>query len=133
VVLEREPEVHRREAGRIMNRDEVHADWEIKHKKRLTDLRRTIRDTVTDREARDAFVRAVLSLPGVACDPVTVPDIKSLTDTLLFKVSLDNAPDNCPDTCWINGPHLPHTWGHDGHRHACDAVVTEEMLSSRIP
>lgn len=105
-----------------MNREEVHADVEIKHKKRLTDLRRTIRDTATDSEARDAFVRAVLSLPGVAADPVTVSDIKSLADILLFKVSV-SVPDTVDvrtDTCWREGVHGAHTWLSSGRTYMCE-------------
>lgn len=105
-----------------MNRAEVAADVEIKHERMMIKLRKAIREASSDSEARDMFVRAVLSLPGVAGDPVTVPDIGFLTDTLLSKVSV-SVPDTVDvrtDKCWREGVHRAHTWLSSGRTYMCE-------------
>lgn len=107
-----------------MNRDQVAEDVELRHEQMIAGLCKTITLLPTDVEGWNAFVNAIMSLPGVSGDNVTRADIEQLTMALVSRVSDQDVPSGCPDLCWIKGPHVRHSWRHLGHRHSCEGMMS---------
>jgi hypothetical protein len=66
-----------------LSRDRAAQDSKDRHDLRMAALRLQIRNAGDIQSARTALIEAVLSLPGVSADPVTVPDVTVLVDTFM--------------------------------------------------
>lgn len=77
-----------------MNRDQVFADVEARHRRRTEGVRRAIGNAPDTLSARDTLRDVIRALPGVSDDPDTVPDIMFYVDLYVQrKDQLDKRPD----------------------------------------